>query len=133
MKYDRLIESAINAAKCAYSPYSGFRVGAALLCEDGAVYEGCNIENASFGATCCAERIAIFGAVKAGKRSFKSICIVGYKDDLICEYCYPCGICRQVMAEFCAGDFEIVLFNGTNEKILKLNELLPYSFSGDIL
>ena len=133
MKYDELIESAKNAAKSAYSPYSGFNVGAALLCDDETVYNGCNIENASFGATCCAERTALFEAVKAGNRNFKAISIVGLKNDCINGYCYPCGICRQVMAEFCTGDFEIVLFDGENNKVLKLNELLPYSFSGDIL
>ena len=133
MKYENLINHAKAAMEHAYSPYSKFNVGAALLCDDGSVYEGCNIENASYGATCCAERTAIFEAVKAGKRCFTAISIVGSKDGNISDFCYPCGICRQVLAEFCSNDFKIVLFNGTDEKVLKLEELLPYSFAGDIL
>ena len=133
MKYEKLIESAKNVMKNAYSPYSGFKVGAALLCKDATTYDGCNIENASYGATCCAERTAIFQAIKDGKRHFSAICIVGGKEDSINDFCYPCGICRQVMSEFCDGEFEIVLFNGTEEKVIKLSEMLPYSFSGDVL
>lgn len=133
MKYIELIEYATRAMKSAYSPYSDFKVGAAILCSDGSVYTGCNIENASFGATCCAERVALFEAVKSGKREFESICIVGGKDGEITDYCSPCGICRQVLSEFCNGDFKIILYNGTDMKEYTLKELLPMSFSGDQL
>ena len=133
MKYIELIDYATRAMNSAYSPYSEFKVGATLLCADGSVYTGCNIENASFGATCCAERVALFEAVKSGKREFESICIVGGKDGEITDYCSPCGICRQVLSEFCKGDFKIILYNGTDVKEYTLEELLPMSFSGDEL
>ena len=94
----------------AYVPYSHFAVGAALLTKDGKVYRGCNIENAAYSATVCAERTAFFKAISGGKRQFKKIAIVGTVDP-----CYPCGVCRQVMAEFCDGTFEIVLQNKNGE------------------
>ena len=125
-----LISEAINASKYAYSPYSKFRVGAALLTSDDTVYKGCNIENASFSATVCAERTAFFKAVSDGKKSFKRIAIVGMNGSDISEYTAPCGVCRQIMREFCDDDFEIVLVKSESEyKILKLAELLPHSFT----
>lgn len=133
MDYNELISIAVNAMKSAYAPYSEFTVGAALLSEDGTVYTGCNIENASYGATSCAERTAFYEAVKSGKRKFTAICIVGGKNGIIKDYCFPCGICRQVMAEFCKSDFRIVLFNGRENKIFELGSLLPFGFSGEVL
>ena len=103
------------------------------MCCDGTVFCGCNIENSSYGATCCAERVAFFDAIKNGYTDFSAIAVVGGKDDTIYGFCPPCGICRQVMSEFCKGEFEVVLFDGKNEKILSLNEILPYSFTGENL
>lgn len=111
-----------------YSPYSGFKVGAALLCGDGEIYTGCNIENAAYSPTNCAERTAFFKAVSEGKRDFKAIAIVGGKDGEISDFCYPCGVCRQVMAEFCDGDFEIITTDSKEIKSHTLKELLPESF-----
>ncbi len=129
-----LAEIAINATRNSYSPYSGFRVGAALLCSDGTVYMGCNIENSSYSATVCAERVAFQKAVSQGKKDFVSITVVGSNDDNFKSPCYPCGVCRQVMAEFCNNnEFEIILpYNKNNEmefEIYKLSDLLPNSFS----
>lgn len=132
MKYRELIRAAFEAQTHAYTPYSNFQVGAALLCENGEIYGGCNIENASYGACNCAERTAIFRAVYDGKRSFKAIAIVGkpQKAEKF-EYCAPCGICRQVMSEFCDPEtFEIILpCSETDYKVYKLKELLPLSFT----
>ncbi len=123
--YNRLFVKAISARKTAYAPYSGFKVGAALLCEDGTIYTGCNIECGSFSLTNCAERTAFFKALSEGKRSFKAIAIAGgHNDAETSEPCFPCGACRQVMAEFCSEDFTIVL----SDRTLKLSELIPYSF-----
>ena len=130
MNETELIERAHQAAQHAYAPYSGFAVGAALLSSDGEVFTGCNIENASFGATCCAERTAFFKAVSEGVYDFDAIAIVGGKDGDFSKPCPPCGICRQVMAEFCTPDFKIILANGSGEaKVFTLSELLPQSFS----
>ena len=129
--YDKksLVERAVAARERAYSPYSSFCVGAALLCADGDVYEGANIENSSYGATNCAERTAFFTALMEGKREFTAIAIVGSKrGEDISSYCAPCGICRQVMAEFCRADFEILLFDGNNIKTYTLDSILPEAF-----
>ena len=122
------MEQAIEARKMSYSPYSGFCVGAALLGKSGKVYTGCNVENAAYTPTNCAERTAVFKAVSEGEREFSAIAIVGGKGDAMAEFCAPCGICRQVLAEFCDGDFPVVL--GTPEKYqaYTLAELLPFSF-----
>ena len=130
MKDMELFELAQQAAKNAYAPYSGFTVGAALLSSDGEVFTGCNIENVSYGATCCAERAAFFKAVSEGIYDFDAIAIVGGKDGDVSMPCPPCGICRQVMAEFCAPEFKIILADG-NGGILThtLSSLLPLSFS----
>ena len=131
-----LLERAKEARKNAYCPYSGFAVGAALLCADGSVYAGCNIENAGFTATCCAERTAFFRAVNDGKRAFKAIAVVGGKaGQEPQELCAPCGVCRQVMIEFCVPeDFQIIAAkNRTDYKVYTLAELLPGAFSPESL
>ena len=124
-----LIELANKALENSYSPYSKFKVGAALLCKDGTVFSGCNVENASFGATNCAERTAIFSAVANGHRDFSKIAIVGTSDGNINQFTPPCGMCRQVLSEFCGEHFKIILFNGKNIKTFTMNEILPYPFS----
>lgn len=125
-----LIRQAMEARKMAYAPYSGFFVGAALECKDGTVYTGCNIENASFSPTNCAERTAFFKAVSEGQREFRRIAIVGGKEgEMVAPS--PCGVCLQVMAEFCeAARFEIIMArSGDDYTVRKLAELLPNSFS----
>lgn len=125
-----LIRRALEQLPIAYAPYSHFHVGAALLCDDGAVYTGVNIENASYPAGNCAERTAIFKAVSEGKREFKAIAICGGLEGKVSDYCAPCGICRQVMREFCRpGTFRILLAKSeTDYKEYTLEELLPESF-----
>lgn len=121
-----LVLKAYEGRKKAYAPYSKFKVGAAVLGEDGKIYTGCNIENASYGATNCAERTAIFKAVSEGNRTIKAIAIVGVEND----YTYPCGICRQVISEFASEDVKIVLGKSENEYIVKtLDEMLPGAFT----
>lgn len=120
----QLVKKAIDAKEFSYSPYSRFRVGAALLCKDGSVYTGCNIENSAYGPSNCAERTAIFKAVSEGKREFKKIAVVLDNE----EYASPCGVCRQVMMEF-SPDMEIIMANCNGDFIKKkLKELLPYAF-----
>ena len=123
-----LLELAIEARKKSYSPYSNFRVGAALLTKSGKVYGGCNIEKAAYTPTNCAERTAIFKAVSEGEREFSAIAIVGGKGEEPADFCAPCGICRQVLAEFCDLDFRIVLGTPENIRVYTLAELLPLSF-----
>lgn len=126
MEYQNLISKALLARKNSYSPYSKFKVGAAVLTEDGKIYTGCNIENASYGATNCAERTAIYKAVSEGYKTIKAIAIVGVEND----YTYPCGICRQVIAEFATEGTKIIL--GKNEKeylVRTLDEILPGAFT----
>ena len=132
--YEELVKRALEARLKAYSPYSDFCVGAALLCGDGEIFEGANIENSSYGATNCAERTALFTAVYAGKRDFKAIAIVGAKRGCeVDEFCQPCGICRQALAEFMDADAEIILFDGENIKVKTMAEMLPESFDGSRL
>lgn len=121
--------AALDAANGAYAPYSGFRVGAALLASDGTLFTGVNIENASFGATVCAERTALFAAVNAGKRAFAALAVAAVGADGTVTAAPPCGICRQALAEFCAPNLPVVF--GTAEKMQKvtLGDLLPYAFS----
>ena len=126
--YQELINKAISAREYSYSPYSEFKVGAALLCKNGKIYTGCNVENAAYGETICAERTAVLKAVSSGEREFCAIAIVGGKDALQ-GFAYPCGACRQVMSEFCQPEFEIVLFDGENTQISTLGQLFPCSFS----
>ncbi|MDY2616380.1 MAG: cytidine deaminase [Treponema succinifaciens] len=127
---EKLIKKAIEMLNFSYAPYSNFHVGAALLTSEGKIYTGCNIENAAYGPSNCAEKTAIFKAVSEGKKEFEAIAIVGGKNGKIENFCPPCGVCRQVLAEFCKKDFEIVLAKSTNEyKIMTLEQLLPESFS----
>ena len=127
---ERLIELATEAMTHAYAPYSGYKVGAALLCKDGTIYQGCNIENASFGPSNCAERTAIFKAVYDGKRDFEAIAVCGGKDGIITGKFPPCGVCRQVIREFCQDDFMIHMIGADGEyESRTLAEILPYSFS----
>ena len=130
-----LVNLAIEAREHAYVPYSGFAVGAALLTKNGKVYQGCNIENSSYGATNCAERTAFFTAVYQGERDFEAIAIVGGKaGEPVSELCAPCGICRQVMREFCKDDFKIFLSKGDGTVLeTTLTNLLPLSFSKEDL
>ena len=125
-----LIKKAFSAQKRAYTPYSGFQVGAALLTRDGKIYEGCNIENAAYTPTNCAERTAFFKAVSEGVREFEAICIVGGPEGKLADYTPPCGVCRQVMMEFCRPDeFQIILARGKDDyKIYKLRDLIPQGF-----
>ena len=130
-----LSRAAIGARERAYAPYSGFRVGAALLGESGRVYLGCNIENAAYSPTNCAERTAFFKAVSEGERDFVAIAIAGGSGEEPTELCPPCGVCLQVMTEFCNPDgFEVYLVKSPDEwKRLTLAELLPYGFSKEKL
>lgn len=126
MDYITLISMAAKARKNAYAPYSHFKVGAAVLTEAGSIYTGCNIENASYGATNCAERTAVFKAVSEGHRTISAIAIVGDQND----YAYPCGICRQVISEFASKNMKIILGKNSREYIVKtLVEILPYAFT----
>ena len=127
---EELIELAIRQMDYSYVPYSNFRVGAALLAKDGKIYTGCNIENAGFSPTNCAERTAFFKAVSEGVTEFAAICIVGGKEGILSEYASPCGVCRQVMMEFCDPDtFKIILAKSKEEyKIYTLKEMLPMGF-----
>ena len=135
MKYEDLAFEAKKAMENAYSPYSHFSVGAALLCRSGKVYTGCNIENSAFSPTNCAERTAFFKAVSEGERKFRAICIIGGKDisETVCTP--PCGVCRQVMAEFCdPKKFKVILASGREKyRILRLEELLPFGFGSEYL
>lgn len=124
-----LMAVALEARNSSYSPYSRFCVGAALLCKNGKVYTGCNIENASYTPTVCAERVAFFKAVSEGEREFEAIAIVGGRQGEAGERCAPCGVCRQVMAEFCDKNFKIILGNAQKTEVYVLDEMLPYSFT----
>nr|WP_204598421.1 cytidine deaminase [Clostridium pascui] len=125
-EYDKLIEEAINAREFAYVPYSNFKVGAAVLMEDGSIYSGCNIENASFGATNCAERTAIFKAISEGKKEIKALAEIGDIE----TYTMPCGICRQVISEFISEDIDVILIKNKNDFVIKkFSEIFPLSFS----
>ncbi len=129
-----LLNKAIEARDGAYAPYSDFHVGAALLCKDGEIFTGANVENASYGGAICAERVAITAAVTNGHREFTAIAIVGAPiGQAPTESCLPCGFCRQVMREFCSDDFEIIVADGEGAKVFTLGELLPHSFSSDML
>lgn len=129
MENNLLFQAAVKAREGAYAPYSSFKVGAALLGSDGKVYTGCNIENAAFTPTNCAERTAFFKAVSEGERKFLKIAIAGGSGDEL-AFCPPCGVCRQVMEEFCSPeDFEIILGDGKgNIKVYTLAQLLPAGF-----
>ena len=125
-----MIKTAIAQLQYSYAPYSGFKVGAALLAKNGTLYTGCNIENASYTPTNCAERTAFFKAVSEGVKEFDAICVVGGKDGILTEYAAPCGVCRQVMMEFCNPEtFQIILATSEVQyEIFTLKELLPLGF-----
>ena len=129
MTPEKLCEKAIEAMGHAYAPYSGYKVGAALLCADGSVYQGCNVENAAYSPTNCAERTAFFTAIYDGKRDFSAIAICGGKDGVITGLFPPCGVCRQVMREFCKEDFKVYMITPDGYETRTLAELLPDSFS----
>ena len=126
-----LMQLAEKVRKTAYAPYSNFKVGCALLTKSGKVYTGINIENASFSPTNCAERTAFFKAISEGEREFKAIAICGGENESADEICAPCGVCRQVMAEFCKGDFIVILGNVDKMQRHTLSSLLPLSFGLD--
>ena len=133
MTEKQLVALAKDAMRGAYAPYSGYTVGAALLCADGAVYTGCNIENASLTPTVCAERVAIFKAVSDGRRDFSAIAVAGGRQGSITGFFPPCGVCRQVLREFCCPDTFLVHLGGVGDEIrtLRLGELFPFGFSGE--
>ncbi len=126
---DRLMELAEEARKNAYVPYSDFRVGAALLAADGTIYTGCNIENAAYSPGNCAERTAIFKAVSEGQRDFVKIAVVGGKSGETADFTAPCGMCRQVIAEFCGPDFIFLLGKPGEYREYRFSEILPYAFT----
>lgn len=130
MDISKLIQEAIEIRNKAYAPYSNFLVGAALLSASGKIYTGCNIENASYTPSNCAERTAFFKAVSEGEKHFKAIAVVGAKRDDDLDFCPPCGVCRQVMMEFCnPKEFEIIVAKSVDEyKIFTLEEILPMGF-----
>lgn len=130
MNEKELCKEAIDAMKNAYAPYSGYKVGAALLTEKGKLFAGCNIENAAYTPTVCAERVALFNAISFGERNFTAIAVAGGKDGVISGAFPPCGVCRQVMAEFCAPDFTVLVVTGEDSyKKYTLNELFPQAFT----
>lgn len=133
MDVKELALTAINAMNAAYAPYSGYRVGAALLTASGRVYTGCNIENASYTPTVCAERTAVFKAVSEGEREFAMLAVAGGKDGEIAGVFPPCGVCRQVLSEFCSPEMPIVLVKDVlgNGEMHTLGELLPLAFKLD--
>ena len=127
MKPDRLLEVAAEAAQKAYSPYSEYKVGAALLCADGTVFTGCNVENSSHGMTICAERTAVFSAITAGHRDFVALAVAAIGEQMP----YPCGACRQVLNEFCPGEFSVTIAKADaldDYEVISLAELLPHGF-----
>ena len=128
--YRALMEAAAEARENSYSPYSGYCVGAALLSEDGRIFTGCNVENAGYSATNCAERTAVFKAVSEGTRRFTAIAVVGGRRGEVSPFCAPCGVCRQVLAEFCSADLVVILGTPEDFKVYTLGELLPFSFTG---
>lgn len=125
-----LFNLAKEAMKNSYAPYSEYNVGAVLLCKNGNVYKGCNIENASYSLTNCAERAALFSAIANGEKCFEAICVVGGKNGEITDFAMPCGACRQALAEFCDANFKVYVgISEYNTKEFTLEELLPYSFN----
>ncbi len=130
MKYDNLIKSAREGQKKSFSPYSNFKVGAALLTKEGKIYTAANVESASYSLTMCAERNAVFQAYLEGEREFAAIAVACDTDD----FCSPCGACRQVLAELCGEDMDVIMLNKNNDvKILKIKDLLPLAFTKDNL
>lgn len=133
MNSKKLMDEAVKAMENSYSPYSRFKVGAALLCRNGKIYRGCNIENSSFPAGICAERTALIKAVSEGETEFDAIAVAGGRNGNTDSFCFPCGICRQMLSEFCGDDFKIILYDGKNIKEFTLKELLPFKFGSEHL
>lgn len=132
--YKQLMEQAVEARKKAYAPYSKYMVGACLLAKSGKTYTGCNVENASYTPTNCAERTAFFKAISEGDREFEAIAIVAGKEgESLSQNCAPCGVCRQVMTEFCSPDFKIILGSPENFRVYTLGEIMPLFFTVDEL
>lgn len=128
-----LMDIAVKVREMSYSPYSNFRVGAALLGFSGKVYTGCNVENAGYTPTNCAERTALFKAVSEGEREFTAIAIVGGLGEKLNDFCAPCGVCRQALSEFCDKDFRFILGNPKEIRVVTMEEIMPYSFGkGDL-
>lgn len=130
-KIFELIERAKKARMFSFSPYSSFSVGAALLCKDGGIFTGCNIESEVFSPSICAERTALFKAISEGQKEFLAIAVVGGKSDenKVQKFCPPCGVCRQILSEFCNEEsFEVILYDGKNYRLFKLSDLLPERF-----
>ena len=127
--YASLMASAVAAREYSYSPYSGYRVGAALLGADGKVYTGCNVENAGYTPTNCAERTAVFKAVSEGVRAFTAIAVVGGSGEVLDAACTPCGVCRQVLAEFCEPEMPVILGTPEEMRVMTLGELWPFAFT----
>lgn len=131
--YGKLMREAERARGYSYAPYSHFSVGAALLTESGKIYLGCNIENAAYSPTNCAERTAIFKAVSEGERKFLAIAVIGGKQGAPGGYCAPCGVCRQVMAEFCGKSFQVILGTADKYTATPLSDLIPEAFTKEDL
>ena len=127
--YKELMNAAVGAREYSVAPYSGFAVGACLMTKNGKFYTGCNIENASFSPTICAERTAFVKAISEGEKEFAAIAIVGGKIGEELCFCAPCGVCRQVMTEFCTPDFKIILGTPGDYHIHTLQEIMPFSFN----
>lgn len=132
--YKKLLERAISVQPNAYAPYSNFKVGASILCENGDVFDGVNIENASYSVTCCAERVALFKAISSGNNKFKAIAVVGGKNgEKLLPKCVPCGVCLQALSEFVSGDFIVVTGDKNNFTTFKFSELFTEIFQKNSL
>ena len=134
MDYKGLAQAAVDAKALSYSPYSGFRVGAALLGKSGTVYTGCNIESAAYSPTNCAERTALFKAVSEGEREFAAIAVAGSAEGAEPNYCYPCGVCRQMLKEFVQDDLVVIIAKSAEDyRVHSFGEILPFGFgAGDL-
>ena len=127
--YRSLMEAAARAREFSYSPYSHYRVGAALLTANGRIFTGCNVENAGYSPTNCAERTAIFKAISEGARDFAAIAVMGGLGETLDAACTPCGVCRQVLAEFCEPTMPVILGTPEEMRVMTLGELLPFAFT----
>jgi len=134
MEYKNLAQAAIDAKEMSYSPYSKFRVGAALLTKSGNVYTGCNIESAAYSPTCCAERTALVKAVSEGEKEFAAIAVAGSAKGGEAQYCYPCGVCRQFLKEFASDDMTVVIAKTADDyRVHTFEEILPHGFGPENL
>ncbi|MCL2840696.1 MAG: cytidine deaminase [Defluviitaleaceae bacterium] len=134
MDYKQLAQTAIDAKKMAYVPYSKFRVGAALLTKSGKTYTGCNVESAAYSPTCCAERTALVKAVSEGEKEFAAIAVAGSAEGGAPQYCYPCGVCRQFLNEFATSDMEVIVVKTADDyRVHSFDEILPHGFGPENL